>query len=126
MSSSSLASRYAWGLGAVGLAFWMLTIQQEAPWANSNTHELTSTVILVILSLLSAFSPIPTRGGGTLTVTLAPLFGAVAVPLPPWAAMTVAAIGAIDSGIPGRPIRWGPFPMNPGMEIFAPGVPPFL
>src|SRR2546426_8240125 len=126
MSGSSLASRYAWGLGTVGLALWVLTIQQEAPWANSNSHELSTTVILVILSLLSAFSPIPTRGGGTLTVTLAPLFGAVAVPLPPWAVMTVAAIGTIDSRIPGRQISWGRFLMNRGMYIFAAGLPAFL
>src|SRR5256714_15620419 len=125
MSSSSLASRYAWGLGTIGLAFWGLTIQQEGPWANSNTHELTTTVILVILSLLSAFSPIPTRGGGTLTVTLAPLFGAVAVPLPPWAVLTVAAIGTIDSRIPGRQIGWGRFLMNPGMDNLPSGLPPF-
>ena len=104
----------------------MLTIQQEAPWANSNSHELSTTVILVILSLLSAFSPIPTRGGGTLTVTLAPLFGAVAVPLAPWAVMTVAAIGTIDSRIPGRQISWGRFLMNRGMYIFAAGMPSFL
>ncbi len=104
----------------------MLTIQQEAPWANSGSHELTTTVILVILSLLSAFSPIPTRGGGTLTVTLAPLFGAVAVPLSPWAVMTVAAIGTIDSRIPGRQISWGRFLMNRGMYIFAAGMPSFL
>ena len=126
MSSSSLASRYAWGLGTIGLAFWGLTIQQEGPWANSNTHELTTTVILVILSLLSAFSPIPTRGGGTLTVTLAPLFGAVAVPLPPWAVVTVAASGTIGSRIPGRQISWGRFLMNRGMYIFAAGLPSFL
>src|SRR5438094_716364 len=126
MSSSSLASRYSWGVGTIGLAFWVLTIQQEAPWANSGSHELTTTVILVILSLLSAFSPIPTRGGGTLTVTLAPLFGAVAVPLSPWAVMTVAAIGTIDSRIPGRQISWGRFLMNRGMYIFAAGMPSFL
>src|SRR5207247_5324055 len=123
MSGSSLASRYAWGLGTVGLACWVLTIQQEAPWANSNAHELSTTVILVILSLLSAFSPIPTRGGGTLTVTLAPLFGAVAVPLPPWAGMTVAAIGTIDSRLPGRQISWRRFLMNRGMYIFAAAPP---
>jgi putative nucleotidyltransferase with HDIG domain len=104
----------------------VLTIQQEAPWASSGSHELTTTVILVILSLLSAFSPIPTRGGGTLTVTLAPLFGAVAVPLSPWAVMTVAAIGTIDSRIPGRQISWGRFLMNRGMYIFAAGMPSFL
>src|SRR3984893_3988665 len=126
MRSSSLASRYAWGVGAIGLAFWVLTIQQEAPWVHSNSHELTTTLILVLLTLLSAFSPIPTRGGGTLTVTLAPLFGAVAVPLAPWAVMTVAAIGTIDSRIPGRQVGWGRFFMNRGMYILASGIPSFV
>src|ERR1700730_739060 len=126
MRSSSLASRYAWGVGAIGLAFWVLTIQQEAPWVHSNSHELTTTLILVLLTLLSAFSPIRTRGGGTLTVTLAPLFGAVAVPLAPWAVMTVAAIGTIDSRIPGRQVGWGRFFMNRGMYILASGIPSFV
>src|SRR2546429_296918 len=126
MRGSSLASRYAWGVGTVGLAFWVLTIQQEAPWVHADGHELTTTVILVVLSLLSAFSPIPTRGGGSLTVTLAPLFGAVAVPLSPWAVMTVAAIGTIDSRIPGKQIGWDRFIVNRGMYIFAAGVPSFV
>src|ERR1700730_18730333 len=126
MRSSSLASRYAWGVGAIGLAFWVLTIQQEAPWVHSNSHELTTTLILVLLTLLSAFSPIPTRGGGTLTVTLAPLFGAVAVPLAPWAVMTVAAIGTIDSRVPGRQVTWPIFAFNRGMYILAAGLPAFL
>src|SRR3989454_2481687 len=126
MRGSSLASRYAWGVGTIGLAFWVLTIQQEAPWANSNSHELSTTAILVVLSLLSAFSPIPTRGGGSLTVTLAPLFGAVAVPLSPWAVMTVAAIGTIDSRIPGKQIGWDRFIVNRGMYIFAAGIPSFV
>jgi putative nucleotidyltransferase with HDIG domain len=120
------ASRYAWALGAVGLVFWGVVILQEAPWASSNGHEVTTTMILLLLTLLSAFSPIPTRGGGTLTVTLAPLFGAVAVPLPPWAVMTVAAIGTIDSRIPGKQISWGRFFMNRGMYILAAGVPAFV
>src|ERR1700694_1862676 len=126
MRGSSLASRYAWGVGALGLAFWVLTIQQEAPWAHASSHEFTTTIILVVLTLLSAFSPIPTRGGGTLTVTLAPLFGAVAVPLSPWAVMTVAAIGTIDSRIPGKQVGWGRFILNRGMYIFAAGIPSFV
>ena len=126
MRGSSLASRYAWGVGALGLAFWVLTIQQEAPWAHPSSHEFTTTIILVVLTLLSAFSPIPTRGGGTLTVTLAPLFGAVAVPLSPWAVMTVAAIGTIDSRIPGKQVGWGRFILNRGMYIFAAGIPSFV
>src|SRR2546427_5465960 len=126
MRGSSRASRYAWGVGTIGLAFWVLTIQQEAPWVHADGHELTTTAILVVLSLLSAFSPIPTRGGGTLTVTLAPLFGAVAVPLSPWAVMTVAAIGTIDSRIPGKQIGWDRFIVNRGMYIFAAGIPSFV
>src|SRR2546426_4083351 len=126
MRGSSWASRYAWGVGTIGLAFWVLTIQQEAPWVHADGHELTTTAILVVLSLLSAFSPIPTRGGGTLTVTLAPLFGAVAVPLSPWAVMTVAAIGTIDSRIPGKQIGWDRFIVNRGMYIFAAGIPSFV
>jgi putative nucleotidyltransferase with HDIG domain len=120
------ASRYAWALGAVGLVFWGVVTLQEAPWISSNGHEVTTTLILLLLTLLSAFSPIPTRGGGTLTVTLAPLFGAVAVPLPPWAVMTVAAIGTIDSRIPGKQISWGRFFMNRGMYILAAGLPAFV
>src|SRR5207237_1060582 len=66
------------------------------------------------------------RGGVSLTVTLAPLFGAVAVPLSPWAVMTVAAIGTIDSRIPGKQIGWDRFIVNRGMYIFAAGVPSFV
>src|SRR3989441_3916493 len=121
-----LASRYPWAVGALGLAVWAATIAQSAPWSHSNQYELRTVGILVVLTALSAFSPIPTRGGGTLTVTLAPLFGAVAVPLSPWAVMTVAAIGTIDSRIPGKQVGWGRFILNRGMYIFAAGIPSFV
>jgi putative nucleotidyltransferase with HDIG domain len=123
MRGSWLASRYAWAVGALGLVFWAATVQQAAPWSHPNQHDLFTTAILLVLTLVSAFSPIPTRGGGTLTVTLAPLFGAVAVPLPPWAVMTVAALGTIDSRVPGKQVAWPIFAFNRGMYIFAAGLP---
>jgi len=126
MRGSWLASRYPWAVGALGVAVWAATVRQAAPWAHSNPYELRTAAILVVLTALSAFSPIPTRGGGTLTVTLAPLFGAVAVPLAPWAVMTVAAIGTIDSRVPGRQVTWPIFAFNRGMYILAAGLPAFL
>src|ERR1700730_18762898 len=126
MRGSWLASRYPWAVGALGVAVWAATVRQAAPWAHSNPYELRTAAILVVLTALSAFSPIPTRGGGTLTVTLAPLFGAVAVPLAPWAVMTVAAIGNIDSRVPGRQVGWRRFFMNRGMYILASGIPSFV
>ena len=123
---SWLASRYPWAVGALGLVVWAATIAQSAPWVHSNQHELRTVAILLVLTALSAFSPIPTRGGGTLTVTLAPLFGAVAVPLPPWAVMTIAAVGTIDSRVPGRQVSWPIFAFNRGMYILAAGLPAFV
>jgi MFS transporter, DHA3 family, macrolide efflux protein len=126
MRGSWLASRYPWAVGALGLAVWAATVQQAAPWSNSNLFELRTAALLVVLTALSAFSPIPTRGGGTLTVTLAPLFGAVAVPLAPWAVMTIAAIGTIDSRVPGRQVTWPIFAFNRGMYILAAGLPAYV
>jgi len=123
MRGSWLASRYAWAVGALGLVFWAFSVQQAAPWSHASPHDLATTGILLVLTVLSAFSPIPTRGGGTLTVTLAPLFGAVAVPLPAWAVMTVAAVGTIDSRIPGKQVAWPIFAFNRGMYILAAGIP---
>jgi putative nucleotidyltransferase with HDIG domain len=123
MRGSWLASRYPWAVGVLGLAVWAATLHQAAPWSHSNPYELRTAAVLVVLTALSAFSPIPTRGGGTLTVTLAPLFGAVAVPLAPWAVMTVAAVGTIDSRVPGRQVTWPIFAFNRGMYILAAGLP---
>lgn len=126
MRGSWLASRYAWAVGAFGLIVWAVTIQQSAPWEHATQYELRTAAILVVITALSAFSPIPTRGGGTLTVTLAPLFGAVATPLAPWAVMTIAAIGTIDSRVPGRQVSWPIFAFNRGMYILAAGLPAFV
>ncbi len=61
-----------------------------------------------------------------LSVTLAPLCGAVALQLDPWAVMTIAALGTIDRRVPGRQIPWGLFLFNRGMWILACGVPSLL
>ncbi|MDQ6714068.1 MAG: MFS transporter [Candidatus Dormibacteraeota bacterium] len=82
--------------------------------------------MLLALTTLSALSPIETRGGGSLSVTLAPLFGAVAVPLAPWAVMTIAALGTIDLRVPGKQIPWDRFAFNRGMFILAYGIPSLL
>src|SRR2546425_9600826 len=121
-----LASRYPWAVGALGLAVWAATIAQSAPWSHSNQYELRTVGILVVLTALSAFSPIPTRGGGTLTVTLAPLFGAGAGPLAPWAVMSIAAICTIDSRVPGRQGSWPIFAFNRGMYNLSAPVPPLV
>src|SRR6266852_5078357 len=126
MRGTWLASRYPWAVGALGLAVWAATVQQAAPWSHLGDYELRTAAILIVLTALSAFSPIPTRGGGTLTVTLAPLFGAVAVPLAPWAVMSIAAIGTIDSRVPGRQVSWPIFAFNRGMYILAAGLPAFV
>ena len=122
-----LASRYMWAVGAIGVGLWCWAVFAGAPWAKPNPTLLQDTAILLVLTLMSAFSPIETRGGGVLTVTLAPLFGAVALPGgQPWMAMTVAFLGTIDSRIPGKQIRWSAFAFNRGMYILAAGLPSML
>src|SRR5260370_18621959 len=95
MRGTWLASRYPWAVGALGLAVWAATVQQAAPWSHMGTYELRTAAILIVLTALSAFSPIPTRGGGKLTRTPAPPFGAVAVPLAPFARLLVVAISPL-------------------------------
>jgi putative nucleotidyltransferase with HDIG domain len=138
MQGTWLATRYAWAVGALGGAIWIASLVIASPWISPGSLQpslLENTAILLLLTLLSAFSPIETRGGGVLTTTLAPLFGAVALPLPPWAVMTVASLGTIDSRLPvrtvdpkasGRQIAWENFAFNRGMYILCAGVPSFL
>jgi putative nucleotidyltransferase with HDIG domain len=130
MRRSWLATRYIWAVAVGGVALWIWTLVHAAPWDNGEGLLTGSTyqelLILLVLTTLSTLSPIETRGGGTLTVTLAPLFGAVALPLPPWAVMTAAALGTIDLRVPGRQIPWDRFAFNRGMWILAFGVPSLL
>src|SRR6202011_1019825 len=127
MRRSWLSTRYIWAVAIGGLALWIWTLIQAAPW-RSGANLLTGSTYqeLLVLTVLSTLSPIETRGGGVLTVTLAPLFGAVALPLPPWAVMTVAALGSIDLRVPGKQIPWYRFAFNRSMLIFAYGVPSLL
>src|SRR6202022_2079744 len=81
--------------------------------------------ILLVLTVLSSVSPVRTKVGSIVTVGLAPLFGAFLL-LPPWAVMTVAALGTLDQRVPGRQIPWGRFLMNRGMYVFQYGIPSLL
>src|SRR6202171_994157 len=125
MRGTWLASRYPWAVGALGLGGWAATVQQAAPWSHMGGYELPTAAILIVLAALSAFSPIPTRGGGTLTVTLAPLFWAVAGPLAAWAVMSFAAIWPIVSRVPRRQVSGPICAFNRGMYILAAGLPAF-
>jgi putative nucleotidyltransferase with HDIG domain len=116
---------YLSAVTTLGLALWLGAIFSAHPWQQPSADVLENTAILLVLTLLSAFSPIETRQG-VLTVSLAPLCGAVALQLPVWAVMTIAALGTIDRRIPGRDLPWNLFFFNRGMWIIACGVPSFL
>src|ERR671936_1108349 len=126
MERSRLASFYLWTVAVVGLLLWAVTLVDERPWLHPNLDLIESTLILLGLTLLSGFSPIETRVGGVLNVTLAPLCGAVALGLPAWAVMTVAVFGTIDRRRPGRDVAWSAFAFNRGMWIVACGLPSLL
>src|SRR5437868_5754972 len=113
---------YLSAVTTLGLALWLGAIFAAHPWQRPSADVLDNTAILLVLTLLSAFSPIETRQG-VLTVSLAPLCGAVALQLPVWAVMTIAALGTLDRRIPGRDIPWNLFLFNRGMWIIACGLP---
>ena len=119
------ASLYLATVTTLGLALWFGSIALARPWVHLDADVLENTGILLALTILSAFSPIETKQG-VLTVSLAPLCGAVALQLDPWAVMTIAALGTIDRRLPGREIPWGLFLFNRGMWILACGVPSLL
>src|ERR1700674_900539 len=119
------ASLYLSAVTTFGFALWLGAIFAEHPWQQANVDVLENTGVLLLLTILSGFSPIETRQG-VLTVTLAPLCGAVALQLDPCAVMTIAAIGTIDRRVPGREIPWNLFAFNRGMWIIAFGVPSLL
>ncbi|TMF93442.1 MAG: MFS transporter [Chloroflexi bacterium] len=116
---------YLSAVTTLGLALWLGAIFAAHPWQRPSADVLENTAILLVLTLLSAFSPIETRQG-VLTVSLAPLCGAVALQLPVWAVMTIAALGTLDRRIPGRDIPWNLFLFNRGMWIIACGIPSLL
>src|SRR6267378_3571906 len=126
MNSGKLSTVYIRAVALVGVALWVVCTVIQAP-GDLRTHGglVSHLVILLILTVLSSVSPVQTRAGATVTVGLAPLFGAFLL-LPPWAVMTVAALGTIDERVPGRAVPWDRFFFNRGMHAIQYGVPSLL
>ena len=97
MARPRLFNVYALTVALVGLGLAIVTTVLEAPHdVHSWQDDVVSRgLILLILTFLSSFAPMKTRYGASLTVGLAPLFGAL-LTLPPWAVMWVAAVGTMD------------------------------
>jgi len=115
---------YSYGIATLGMLLWLGTVVLSSPWrgADDLSATLLNGAILLALTFISSISPVHTRVGSILTVSLAPLFGAVLL-LPPWAAMTVAVVGTIDLRVPGRDIPWDRFLFNRGMYAVTYGLP---
>jgi putative nucleotidyltransferase with HDIG domain len=126
MNSRKLSTVYIRAVAVVGVALWVVCTGLQAP-ADLKTHGglISQLAILLVLTVLSSVSPVQTRAGATVTVGLAPLFGAFLL-LPPWAVMTVAALGTIDERVPGRSVPWDRFFFNRGMHAIQFGVPSLL
>src|SRR3982074_115366 len=124
MSRQRVSLLYSYGIAIIGMAMWLTAIVTAAPWKQGPNQQVivADALILLVLTFISSISPVHTRVGSILTVSLAPLFGAVLL-LPPWAAMTVAVIGTIDLRVPGREIPWDRFLFNRGMYALTYGLP---
>src|ERR1700694_4996850 len=127
MNRDRLAKLYIWAVAAAGLTLWLVASVSQAPHdlKAQGTRLMIHLGILLVLTILSSVSPVQTKVGSIVTVGLAPLFGAFLL-LPPWAVMTVAALGTLDPRVPGRAIPWGRFLMNRGMYVFQYGIPSLL
>ena len=123
MRPGGFASRYLWAIAILGSGLWLGTLLTSSPWVHPSFNVMEQALILLALTLLSTLSPVETRAGGTLTVALAPLFGAVILPLPPWTVMSIAALGTIDQRVPGKQIPWANFAFNRGMLAISYGFP---
>jgi putative nucleotidyltransferase with HDIG domain len=124
MSRHRTALLYSYGIFLAGMFLWVATVVAASPWnagAGLRTTVLDAAILL-ILTFMSSISPVHTRVGSIVTVSMAPLFGAVLL-LPPWAAITVAVIGTLDLRVPGRDIPWDRFLFNRGMWAVVCGVP---
>jgi putative nucleotidyltransferase with HDIG domain len=125
------ASIYLRSVSVLGLAVWVGAIVSFAPWDHFiervvQPGTLQVGLILLALTVLSTLSPVPTRGGGHLSVGIAPLFAAIVFPLPPWVVMTLAGLGTMDQRIPGKQIPWDLFLFNRGQFILTFGLPSIL
>jgi len=127
MSRQKLASSYIWAVAVTGCTLWLSAVFLQAP-GDLRARELdivVDSLILLVLTFLSSVSPVRTPLGSIVTVGLAPLFGAFMI-LPPWAVMSVAALGTIDERLPGRRIAWSRFFFNRGMYALMYGVPSLI
>jgi putative nucleotidyltransferase with HDIG domain len=124
MARPRLYTAYALTVAIVGIGLAVLTTLAQAPHdVRSWTDDVISRgLILLALTFLSSLSPIKTRSGASVTVGLAPLFGALLV-LPPWAMMWVAALGTMDERLPGKRIPWTRFVFSRGMFAIVYGLP---
>jgi putative nucleotidyltransferase with HDIG domain len=118
---------YAWFVSGIGMAALVLVTLLQAPETLSRDPAdlIVKSLILLVLTILSSISPLRNSVGATVTVGLAPLFGAFVI-LPPWAVMWVAALGTIDERLPGRQIPWSHFFFNRAMYTLMYGVPALL
>src|SRR5919204_264866 len=124
MARPRLYTIYALTVAGLGLGLAVLTTVLEVPHdVHSWTDDVVSrALILLVLTFLSSLSPMKTRYGASLTVGLAPLFGALLI-LPPWAVMWVAALGTMDERVPGKQIAWKRFLFSRGMFALVYGIP---
>ena len=123
MTRQRLFRVFVWLLSAFALLLLMGSAASEVPTTlgRDPRNLLINGAILLALTFLSTISPMETVVG-TVTVSLAPQFGAILV-LPPWAVMLVAALGTIDSRVPGRDMPWHAFFFNRAMYVVTCGVP---
>jgi putative nucleotidyltransferase with HDIG domain len=124
MARPRLYNVYAITVALVGLGLAVLTTVIQAPHdvRSWNADVISRGIILLLLTFLSSVSPMKARYGASLTVGLAPLFGALLI-LPPWAVMWVAVLGTMDERIPGRQITWKRFLFSRGMFAVVYGIP---
>src|SRR5438552_8100974 len=127
MTRKNLATAYTWAVVAIGFCVLAVTatVQVPADLAKDPAGLAINSAILLVLVFLSSVSPMQTRIGTVVSVSLAPLFGAVLV-LPAWAVMVVAALGTIDERLPGIRIPWDRFLFNRGMFILSYGLPALI
>src|SRR5260370_41419084 len=124
MARPRLFTIYALTVALVGMGLAVVTTVLQAPPDLHSFRDdiVTRGLILLILTFLSSFAPMKTRYGASLTVGLAPLFGAL-LTLPPWAVMWVAALGTMDEPIPGKTIPWNRFLFSRGMFALVYALP---